>query len=242
MMRDLCQGRRFFLMAALLSVLISAMQFAALAPTPLRGAAPGVGAAPSSIPVGVAFPETPDPVLCTVAPRSVAALQAILATPFAAVRAGTPLATVFAAVIGTPPGPESPASPVPAGRPADAATVAGVTAAVRELVACVNSGDLLRQYALVTDRLFVLVAGVLGPLPPQIVAVLQATPTPSPPAARVAILAIRDVRVLAGGTVRAVVVTQYPGQPPAGGYAYFVKRGPRWLLDDVAGGVIFPCC
>ncbi|MDP9359303.1 MAG: hypothetical protein M3R02_29260 [Chloroflexota bacterium] len=95
----------------------------------------------------VAGPEVPDPALCQVPPRTEAALLALLAgTPMAGTPvAGTPTSELPASVAGE--------DLLPAGTPANAATIAGITATARELIACNNAGDLARVFALYTDDL-----------------------------------------------------------------------------------------
>jgi hypothetical protein len=59
---------------------------------------------------------------------------------------------------GTPPAPPPPAAlatpgmQLPEGEPADPATMAAVTATIREFVACDNAGDPRRQFAFYTDN------------------------------------------------------------------------------------------
>ncbi|MCC6314837.1 MAG: hypothetical protein IT337_12585, partial [Thermomicrobiales bacterium] len=74
----------------------------------------------------VPTPDAPEPALCRVEPVPLAEIEAAIA-------AATPTA-----------GTSRMRDVVPAGEPTDAATAAGVTATVRELVACFNAGELLR--------------------------------------------------------------------------------------------------
>src|SRR5215211_5818658 len=64
---------------------------------------------------------------CTVAPRTVAAIAEIVTEADVAASSPVPDAAPYTR---------------PDGTPADEATVAGVTATARELVACINAGDL----------------------------------------------------------------------------------------------------
>lgn len=85
---------------------------------------------------------TPDPAECTVEPRSMESLLAISATP----GVGTPPVRMQA-------DPANPALNIPAGEPADSATVERVTDTIHEMVACENAGDLRRAHAFVSDNL-----------------------------------------------------------------------------------------
>ena len=87
------------------------------------------------------FPITPDLADCRIEPRSIDDLVAPL------VRRRRPR-------LATPPA-EATATEVtiPVGSPADEATVAGVVATIREVIACQEAGDLRRTTALVTDDL-----------------------------------------------------------------------------------------
>jgi hypothetical protein len=172
----------------------------------------------------VAFPLSPDAAGCTVEPRPLADFERLLlATPQA--------------------GAAEPASPtpfvVPAGEPADAATVAGVTATLVELFACFQAGDPRRFHALYTDE------GVQRAYPPGMVTrefideFFAATPVPvETPGERATILAIEDVVILPDGRVGALLRSD---EPAFGGlqatYYIFVESDDRYLVDDVIHGL-----
>ena len=167
-----------------------------------------------------AFPLTPDPAECTVEPRPVEEAVALVAqaTP-AAAAAAEPAETVA----------------VPVGELADAETVAGVTATVREVYACFNAGDVARAFALVTDDVLRGFAEE-DPIPEEEVrAFLGATPAAVPAAQRVAILAITDVVRLPGGRAGALVAVADPAIPegPETIHFTFERRGDRWLIAAV---------
>ncbi len=122
---------------------------------------------------------------------------------------------------------------LPAGEVADDATVAGVTATVRESIACRNAGDLRRAYALMTPALL---AGLLGgpeTAPPEIVRLLLEPPDRVPTDERVALVAVSDVALLPDGRVRARVETDAAGFRFAD-LLLFARdaQGGRWLIDD----------
>lgn len=96
-------------------------------------------------------PYAPLPGQCTIAPRTIADLERILAT-----------ATAH-------PPPERPKSGDPIG--SESATGQAVNAVITELFACLNAGDRLRSYALYTDAFL---ATILQP------ADLESAATPSP--------------------------------------------------------------
>jgi hypothetical protein len=163
----------------------------------------------------IALPETPEPSLCTVAPRPVSFFAPLVGTP----AAGTPPAG-FRRVASV--------ADLPPGRPADAATVTAILAVVREATACANAGDPLRAFALTTAR-FARTRFAQG-LSPQDFAIL-ATPMPVPAAQRTVLLAVHDVRVFADGRVGAVIDLAGP-RGHLTFFDIFVNQGGRWLDDD----------
>lgn len=138
-------------------------------------------ATPETVPIA------PDPAECQVSPRTVDEILAIAATPSAA--AATP-----------PPGRSTVADQD--NEPADAETVAAVTATVREIVACGNANKTFSVLAFYTD-------GFLGRIfPPggEVVGdpnAIEATPRAR--LNRLALAAVRDVTLLSDGRVSAIV-------------------------------------
>jgi hypothetical protein len=180
------------------------------------GTAPAGGAQEAT---PVAELVTPDPADCRVAPRPAASLATFAGTPTAGV--ATP--------IGAAPTPFVP----PSGAPADAETVAGVTATALELFACYNADDLSRVVALFTDdylRRSFAAEGVTD----EALGVFAATPVARPAGEREAV-AVRDVRLLPDGRVGALLVGRDPaGDPPDfADFTVFVEREGRYLIDDV---------
>ncbi len=181
---------------------------------------PTVAAAQDATPAGG---EAPAPADCQVAPRSLASLQALAATP-------VPTATV------------APASPtpfaMPAGLLADEATRKAITATIHELVACINAGDLPRALALYSDRLVGRILPNLGPLT-ETSYNGAATPQPVPTKDRTVLIEFRDILILPDRRVAALVVGDDPTNPePASATLfYLVKVGDRWVVDDFVRNV-----
>lgn len=162
----------------------------------------------------------PNPSECTVTPRSIEGMRAI----FQSVAAATPSPGAASA---------SPTAFVPptGGTPADDATVSAVTAVMREIVACVNAGNIAAAFALQTDNKLRgdftedVSQGLTADDFVNYVTADSASPVPSQNWAPVP--TISDVRVLADGRVTARVVDPQEGSA----FAIFVKQGDRWLLD-----------
>jgi hypothetical protein len=180
--------------------------------------------------------EAIDPAECRAEPRSPDEQIALWYAPDAA---GTP---VLAA-----PAPDQdrfPTSvPVPLGEPADAATVAAVTATVREIIACINSGHVTRAFWLFTDDL----VRHLGPPPGTSVedarAFLTAPVDPLPTELRLRLIAVTDVSVMADGRIGAIVIYDDPTGPPEGletELLIFVEESGRWLVDGIAEFTVVP--
>ena len=193
---------------------LAALLFAALT------SALGTATATAQDATPVALPVIPDPAHCRVAPRSPAEVLALLSgTPVAA---ASPAAAVLSAVASE--------ADLPAGAPADEATVTAITATAYELIACNNAGDFPRVFAFYTDAL---IRGVFAGNPAlveRLTADLSRTPAPLPPAERTELLAVRGVRVLADGRVGAVVEDRDPRQTVVF-FAILVQVGDRWLID-----------
>lgn len=133
--------------------------------------------------------------------------------------------------------------------PADAETVAAVTATTRELFACINAGDTARLFALFTERaardnFAFLFGGFIGRAldegtPPaaveslilgEIVGPLTGAPVPVPSERRSVLIAVHTVRTLDDGRVVAEIEATGEGVGPAE-RLLFAKEGERFLLD-----------
>jgi len=166
-------------------------------------------------------PDIPPPELCQTAPPTFHELSAILATPSTGgVADATP-------------------TPIPTGTPADPETIAGITATLRELVACFNAGDVLRAYGLYTPGYLRRVLANQDPLTPSAYDAL-ATPYPPDDDERSATLGIEGVRLFDDGTAGANVTNRYALIPvPKTFFFTLVREGDRWLIDGVLGEISF---
>lgn len=194
----------------------------------LRGPA---SSAQDAAPVSTSRPT--DPAACQVTPRAIPLYEALALLP-----AGTPSPDED---------PPDPPATVPTGQPADEATVAAVSATMREYTACLNAGDYRRLFALVTDDylrgFFATVAEIANAFraPPALAVLTFTAGSPLPRAEQVWITveSIENVRVLADGRVGAIVVVRDPTRDPeiSTGVALFEQVEGRWLL---AGGLELP--
>ncbi|MGH2559153.1 MAG: CopD family protein, partial [Thermomicrobiales bacterium] len=124
----------------------------------------------------------------------------------------------------------------PQGEVADATFVAGVTATVREFVACASAGDYPRGLALyTTDYIAPQFAGLDEAGRQAAVDLADAAPTPLPADQRGWIRSIDNVRLLSDGRVAAHVVTEDPlGHPHVVSVVLiFAREGERWLIDEI---------
>jgi hypothetical protein len=178
-------------------------------------AAPDAGAQDGSPVAGFDVPTAAE---CTVQPRSVDDLRSL-----------------FREVAATPILDSPEASPTPAVAPtgarADEQTVAAINATWRQYIACINSSDQARMFALLSDdmvrRQFV-VDVAFGVTEDALFAYLSATPVPVPTDQSAPFVPLQDVRVLNDDRVAAIG----PGEQGRGDVRIFVKKGDRWLLDD----------
>jgi hypothetical protein len=180
----------------------------------LVAGAPGAGAQEGTPTADLDVPSAAE---CTVEPRPEDELRALFREA-----AATP-------VLDSPDASPTPAVPPP-GDPADEQTVAEVSAAWREFIACINAGDQARMFAVYSDdmvrRQFV-VDIAFGVTEDALFDFLAATPVPLPEQS-VPVVPFTDVRVLADGRVAVVG----PGEQGRGDVRIFVKEGDRWLIDD----------
>lgn len=176
---------------------------------------PAVVLAQEATPAAGTFPITPDPAECQEEVRPIQEFLAINA-------AATPTGGMA----------ETETVEVPVGPPADAETVAGVTATVRELFACFNAGDFARAFSLVTDDVIRSFAEE-EPIPEEeLRGFLEATPEAVPAEQQSTILVISDVMELEDGRVGAFVASTDPFVGPDTLYFVFVQEDDRWLIAD----------
>jgi hypothetical protein len=193
--------------------------------SPSRWIVPWLVGAATAVTPGVAAqdatptPDIPPPELCRATPRTSDELNAVLATPVA-IHAADP-------------------TPIPEGRPAAPETIAGITATLRELVACFNAGDVLRAYGLYTNDYLRRIYSTQDPLTRAAYDALT-TPYPTDRDERSAILAIEDVRLFDDGSAGAYVTIRYALIPvPKTFFFTFVRSGDRWLIDGALGEISF---
>lgn len=163
---------------------------------------------------------TPEPGTCQVEARTIEELKAIFA-------AATPVAET-----------ELPASvSIPTGHPADAVSAAGVVATVHGAFACINAGDFLRFFSLLTDHAIVTafpwlaeaVATADGPADLGLSGVLPADQ-------RQTVLAVAGITRLGDGRVGASIAFLDPVSDAQGAdslYLMFVLDVDRWRIDEV---------
>ena len=191
--------------AVLVAVLVAA----------LVGVTPGLTlsvAAQDATPVGMA---TPNPRECRIPPRTIESLAALL---------DAPEQTGDAAPVD---------SEATEGEPADAETVARVTETVRELFACQNDNDFLRVFAFFTDDYLRRSFAAAGTTQEDLDFFAVATGALAPEERQA--VAVRAVRVLPDGRVRALVVGRNPAADPPefADFTIFVEQDGRYLIDDV---------
>ena len=129
--------------------------------------------------------------------------------------------------------------PVPLGEPADAETAEAINATARELLACLNAGDLPRVSALFTDAA---VGPTLGPAPAD-PSGLEREPEPLESEARTRLIAITDESLLDDGRAAAFVVLNDPLNRPGGPETYllvFAEEEGRWLIDGLIDFSVVP--
>ncbi|MFN8665172.1 MAG: copper resistance protein CopC [Thermomicrobiales bacterium] len=162
--------------------------------------------------------DAPGPETCVIAPRTLDSITALTSRPSPG---GTPAVA---------------ASP---GRPADAGTQAAITAVVRQMVACSNARDVLRQMALYSDRL-IQRAYPTGPTRLLTLQAQQSLALTQPE--YVALLSISDVQVLEDGRVRAHVVVDDPARhshdpnvtvsTQQAATLFFLREHGEWRIDE----------
>ncbi|CAN5557603.1 hypothetical protein BH09CHL1_BH09CHL1_07410 [soil metagenome] len=143
--------------------------------------------------------------LCTIEPRSVESLQALIEQRPAD---GTDVRIPIRFSPGE-------------GEPADVLTTDAVTAVMSELAACYNAGDLLRIYGLFTDD-----ALIPALLPEDVAAVAVATPLPITTGHQYEEPKVWDVRVQVDGRVTAMV--EFNGEIALITFAW---NGEQYLID-----------
>jgi hypothetical protein len=128
------------------------------------------------------------------------------------------------------------ASPVPftlpEGEPADDATVAGVTATIRILFACMNAGHALRGMSQLTDEFIQQQVG-FQVYDEDTLAFLQASPAPRPEEQQVLLFGIREVTVHADGRAGVLVDYHDPAAPPESTVGF---ETDLWIFEQQPDG------
>lgn len=134
-----------------------------------------------------------------------------------------------------------PESSLPGGPPANAEEIAGITANVRQLVACANARDPLRLVALLTDDFKLALAGAaLGVQGEDAQAIADRFPVPIvtddlAAVDQISMIPIRDARLLRDGRVGAILEPEVAGvDQMLRFFITFELVEDQWLIDDVA--------
>ena len=125
---------------------------------------------------------------------------------------------------------------VPLGEPAGGGVVDEVTATTRELLACLNAGDVARTAAVMTDNGFRRLYGTGQANADALGERLAGTPTALPEERRTRLIAVTDVSRVPGGRVVTFVVINDPTDLPRGPETLlltFDRVEDRWLVDDI---------
>jgi hypothetical protein len=130
---------------------------------------------------------------------------------------------------------------IPIGDPADAQTTAMITAVLRQMAACLSTGDMLRFYALHSDDWLRRSLGVVEGM-----AILTTSIPPLDDGHRARYLGPWHVQILADGRVSAAVLLvvgdDLRPNPGRARVLLFVHRGGRWLVDETIASVRVPNC
>lgn len=189
----------------------------------LSGNAPALASqqgTPTPAPPGTR--DVPQPQECLVTPRPLDSFLAL-------VQEASAVASPVAAASPT-------AFAPPAGSPADDATVTAITLATREVLACLNAGDQLRYYGLLTDEAIRRELARFGPPPQRYLDRLREAPVPGRgPFQTIALIRVTGVTTLADGRVGAYVVQEDGADPRPREviYVVFTQGSDRWLVDEI---------
>ncbi len=130
---------------------------------------------------------------------------------------------------------------LPTGDPADPATTAAITAVLREMAACLTSGDMLRFYALHSDAWLRRSLGIVEGM-----ATLTTSIPPLDDGHTARYLGPWHVQILSDGRVLAatllVVGDDLRPDPNRTRVLLFVHRDGRWLVDETVASVRVADC
>jgi hypothetical protein len=174
----------------------------------------------------VTVPMTPDPAMCQVQPLTVDELlermgaAPLPATPGSMGAGGTP--------------PPAPPFTLPAGEPADAETVADLTATMVGTLACQSTGNWLAVFTFYTDDFLRRLRDDVIITEQDIAGWREATPEPMAPEEYTMFLGVREARVLPDGRVGALVDADFKAEEGLEtDFVYFARHDGRWLIDEV---------
>jgi hypothetical protein len=175
--------------------------------------------------------------------RAAAALQATpTATPRAVTCDVTPRSTAEILTLAEEKSSQTePIPELPAGDDADAATTAAITAVLREMAACLTSGDMLRFYALHSDDWLRRALGIVDGM-----AILTTSIPPLDDGHRARYLGPWHAQILPDGRVRAAVLLVAGDDPRPDPrrmrVLIFTHSDGRWLVDETIASVRIANC
>jgi hypothetical protein len=181
--------------------------------------------------------------VCGGMPRAASALQATpIASPTADTCDVTPRSTAeILTLAGTGSSETDPILELPTGDEADPATTAAVTALLRELAACLTSGDMLRFYALHSDDWLRRSLGVVDGM-----AILTTSIPPLDDGHRARYVGPWHVQILPDGRVLAAVLLVVGDDPRPDPkrtrVMIFTHRDGQWLVDETIASVRITDC
>jgi hypothetical protein len=130
---------------------------------------------------------------------------------------------------------------LPGGNDADPATAAAITAVLREMAACLTSGDMLRFYALHSDDWLRRSLGIVDGM-----AILTTSIPPLNDGQRVRYLGPWHVQMLPDGRVLAAVLLVVGDDPRPDPnrtrVLIFIQRDGHWLVDETIASVRIAGC
>jgi hypothetical protein len=180
------------------------------------GIALGLLTARVSLATAAGTPVAVDPAECTVQPLQIGQLTELVVS-------ARPLAAPWQ-------------DPLPTAKNADDATLAAITALVRESVACTNANDPMRNFALFSDRYLIeRFSADGGDDLGHLAAALTRHPKPATPADRLTLVSVTDAVMLDPNTVVATVSTANATTTFID-HLRFTKSGSDWKIDAVKLG------
>jgi hypothetical protein len=181
--------------------------------------------------------------VCGGMPRAASALQATpTASPTAVTCHVAPRSTAeILALTGTNTSETEPTTQLPAGDEADAETTEAISAMLREMAACLSSGDMLRFYVLHSDDWLQRSLGIVDGM-----AILTTSIPPLDDGDRARYVGPWHVQILPDGRVLAAVLLVVGDDPRPDPnrtrVLLFVHRNGRWFVDETIASVRVADC